>query len=195
MPYCRVFRDSRGNEYFSLIHQATGRRGRVRQQLLYWFRTPPNLKIGRRAFDEETTRVLEAQYPDVQFDWQALRATPPPPVAEPWRERRRAERAARLLREDSDQDVPGQESSRVQGTPPDPSVDSAVDDQPRQADGVGASEPDSAGIAVTPVNQMRRRHRRRGRRLDVTPGSHPPSAPTESPAPSSSDEEPANRER
>jgi len=68
MPFLRIVRDKRGYEYFSLIHQTSGRRGKVRQLTLYWFRTPPNIKVGRQALDDEVMRALEAQNPDVQFD-------------------------------------------------------------------------------------------------------------------------------
>lgn len=43
------------------------RRGRAR--ILYWFRTPPNVRVGRAALDEEAIRTLEASYPGVTFDW------------------------------------------------------------------------------------------------------------------------------
>jgi hypothetical protein len=75
---------------------------------LYWYRTPPNIRVGRRAFDEFARRALERQYPDIPFDWDALANTPIPPVApdvEKWRERRRQERAARqAAREEAEVD-------------------------------------------------------------------------------------------
>ncbi len=97
MAFLRFNRDTRGYEHFYLVQQTTNRRGKVRPRLLYWFRTPPNVKVGRQPFDDAVRRALEAQNPDIQFDWQAIIDTPiPPPVeAEPWRERRRFERAAR----------------------------------------------------------------------------------------------------
>ena len=99
MPFLRISRDKRGYEYFALVHISSGRRGKVRQRTLYWFRTPPNVKVGRPPFDDEIMRALEAQYPDVTFDWEALRNTPmPPPSVEHWRERRRAEKAMRQFR-------------------------------------------------------------------------------------------------
>ena len=65
--------------------------------MLYWFRTPPNVKVGRSPFDRDVRRALEAQNPDVVFDWEAIVHTPIPPPIEPeqWRERRRVERALR----------------------------------------------------------------------------------------------------
>lgn len=97
MAFLRFTRDTRGYEHFHLVQQTTNRRGKVRPRLLYWFRTPPNVKVGRQPFDEAVRRALEAQNPDIHFDWQAIIDTPiPPPVeTERWREKRRFERAAR----------------------------------------------------------------------------------------------------
>jgi hypothetical protein len=192
MPYCRILRDSRGHEYFALIHQSTARRGRVEQQLLYWFRTPPNLKIGRRAFDDDTARTIEAQYPDVRFDWEALRATPPPPAVEPWRERRRAERAARLLREGTGEDTDGLPDAAgpptSAGSPP---VEAPVNGSAAEVVVAAPTEPRAAETAA-PSSPLRRRQRRRGRRGGAYQGARPASGPTETASSSSSNEEPAN---
>src|SRR5947208_6165264 len=95
MAFLRFSRDKRGYEYTYLV-QPTGRRGKSSPRLLYWFRTPPNIKVGREAFDESVRRTLEAKHRDVSFNWPQLLATPmPPPDTERWRERRRTERAAR----------------------------------------------------------------------------------------------------
>jgi hypothetical protein len=94
----RFTRDKRGYEYFSLIRTVAGRGGRGRPRILYWFRTPPGVSVGRAPFDDETRRALEAGNPDVRFDWARLSATPiPQPAAEVerWRERRRGEHLAR----------------------------------------------------------------------------------------------------
>jgi hypothetical protein len=97
MAFLRFSRDTRGYEHFYLVHPTTNRRGKVRPRLLYWFRTPPNVKVGRLPFDDAVRRALEAQNPDIQFDWPTILDTPIPPPVEPerWRERRRFERAAR----------------------------------------------------------------------------------------------------
>lgn len=100
MPFLRFSRDKRGYEHIYLIH-AQNRRGKPgRPRVLYWYRTPPGVKVGRVPFDAEMRRTLEAQYPDVTFDWKSLESTPvpPPDMSEPWRERRRLERAAKQAR-------------------------------------------------------------------------------------------------
>jgi hypothetical protein len=88
LPRLRFTRDQRGYENTFLVH-TTRRRGKERTRVLYWFRSPPHVKIGRAAFDEEAIRAIEAANPDIAFDWgRILEARPPEPEAEPWRLRR-----------------------------------------------------------------------------------------------------------
>ena len=94
MTFLKFSRDRRGYEHFYLVHQTT-RRGAPRNRVLYWFRTPPGVKVGRAPFDEDVQRALEKQNPGVSFDWPTLLDTPIPPPApdvERWRERRRIDR-------------------------------------------------------------------------------------------------------
>ena len=95
MAYLKFSRDKRGYEHFCLVQPPN--RGKGRPRVLYWFRTPPGIRVGRSPFDPDVRRALEAQNPDVAFDWKAITHTPiPPPVeAEQWRERRRLERVFR----------------------------------------------------------------------------------------------------
>jgi hypothetical protein len=68
---------------------------------LYWFRTPPGVRVGRLPFDADVQRAIEAQNPGITFDWKRLLATPIPPPSvdvERWRERRRVERAEKAAR-------------------------------------------------------------------------------------------------
>lgn len=96
MAFLRFARDKRGVENFSLVQPTTNRRGKIRPRILYWFRSPPDVKVGREPFDPEVRRALEAQNPGVAFDWRAIVETPIPSAeADKWRERRRAERAAK----------------------------------------------------------------------------------------------------
>src|SRR5712671_1510016 len=94
MAFLRFTRDKRGYEHFYLV-QPSNRRGRSASRILYWFRTPPNVRVGREPFDLAIRRTLESQYPDVSFDWRKYVDTPIPRVEpEGWRERRDAARAA-----------------------------------------------------------------------------------------------------
>src|SRR2546425_12432570 len=96
MAFLRFTRDNRGYEQFSLVEPATNRRGKSRSRLLYWYRTPPNVRVGREPFDESVRRALETQNPDVQFDWRKIVETPIPSAeTDHWRGRRRVPKAAR----------------------------------------------------------------------------------------------------
>src|SRR6185436_21021516 len=67
VAYLRFSRDKRGYEHFYLVQPSN--RGKARPRMLYWFRTPPGIKVGRSPFDPDMRRELEAQNPDVVFDW------------------------------------------------------------------------------------------------------------------------------
>jgi hypothetical protein len=111
VAFLRFTRDKRGYEHFQLVESST-KRGRTRTKVLYWFRTPPGVKVGREPFDEATQRAIEAKYPSVAFDWKRILTTPVPSAdAEKWRERRREERAAKRARKAREQaDVPSETS-------------------------------------------------------------------------------------
>lgn len=47
--------------------------------MLYWFRTPPGVKVGRAALDEDAIRMLEELNPEIDFDWTRMLKTEPPP--------------------------------------------------------------------------------------------------------------------
>src|SRR5215831_3226419 len=99
MAFFRFNRDKRGYENFYLVEPITNRRGKSRPRVLYWYRTPPNIKVGRVPFDDEVQRALEAQNPTVVFDWRKIVNAPIPSAdVEKWRDRRRAERAEKAAR-------------------------------------------------------------------------------------------------
>jgi hypothetical protein len=104
VPFVRVSRDKRGYELISLVHVFGGRRGKPsKPRVLYVFRTPPGVKVGREPFDESVRRELKAQNPGVVFDWKRLSNIPvPSPDVEYWRERRRVEKAAKAARRAED---------------------------------------------------------------------------------------------
>jgi hypothetical protein len=111
VAFLRFSRDKHGVENFYLVQPTTNRRGKVRPRVLYWFRSPPDVKVGREPFDPEVRRALETQNPDVAFDWRAIVETPIPSAdADKWRERRRAERAAKhaVAEEELAEDVDGE---------------------------------------------------------------------------------------
>lgn len=78
MPYLRFFRDERGYEHTYLLH---GLRTGSRPRLLYWFRTPPNVSIGRLPLDEDAIRAIEDANADLTFDWARMLRVKPQPVS------------------------------------------------------------------------------------------------------------------
>lgn len=71
MPFLRLLRDKRGYETTYLVHWF--REGnRQRSRILYVFRTPPGVRVGRDALDPLVIREIEDQYPEIEFDWRAL---------------------------------------------------------------------------------------------------------------------------
>src|SRR5260221_7379491 len=45
---------------------------RQRSKILYVFRTPPGVRVGRLGFEPAVMRELEARYPDIEFEWRTL---------------------------------------------------------------------------------------------------------------------------
>ena len=79
MPFLRFSRDERGYENTYVLH--TFRRdGRSRPRVLYWFRTPPNVSVGRLPLDEDAIRAVEEANPDLTFDWTKMLKVKPPPL-------------------------------------------------------------------------------------------------------------------
>jgi hypothetical protein len=72
VAFLRFSRDRRGYENTYLLHAARPQGDKEQPRLLYWFRTPPHLKVGRTAFDDDAMRLLEGEHPDVEFDWSRL---------------------------------------------------------------------------------------------------------------------------
>jgi hypothetical protein len=72
MPFLRVIRDKRGYETTYLLHWY--REGnRQHSRILYVFRTPHGVRVGRTALEPEILRQIEERYPDISFDWSVVR--------------------------------------------------------------------------------------------------------------------------
>jgi len=72
VPFLRVIRDKRGYETTYLMHWY--REGnRQHSRILYVFRSPGGARVGRDPFDPEVLRQIEAQHPDIAFDWKVVR--------------------------------------------------------------------------------------------------------------------------
>lgn len=167
MPSIRFSRDKRGYEYVYLVHTPVKRGRPGPQRLLYWYRTPPGVRVGRKPFDEDVRRLLEQQNPELTFDWETIIATPmpPPDMTEFWRERRRLEKAARQERraeeaaEDTERQAAAVADTQIVLEPVDASA--GDDDPPDEAasDATGPSQAAAEGAAASYI-----RRRRRGRR-------------------------------
>jgi hypothetical protein len=71
VPFLRVIRDKRGYETTYLMHWY--REGaRQRSRILYVFRSPGGVRVGRESLEPEVLRDIEANYPDIAFDWKAV---------------------------------------------------------------------------------------------------------------------------
>lgn len=192
MAFLRFTRDKRGYEHFYLVQPS--QRGKSPARVLYWFRTPPNVKVGRDPFDERVRRELEAQNPDVTFDWRKILETPIPSAdAEMWRERRRAARAARAAKRtvvsaevEETREEEDAEDETVQERPVHV-LEAAADSMAGRASNEGADptnveqgSPDATaelrpvGSGDVPRRKRRRRRRRRGTSTPQVPGGAPP---------------------
>jgi hypothetical protein len=74
MPFIRLSRDRRGYEHLYLLH-TDPRRGHGRAALLYWARSPADLRVGREPLDRSTRARLERAHPALIFDWTSLART------------------------------------------------------------------------------------------------------------------------
>ena len=129
---------------------------------MYWFRTPPHVKVGRAAFDEDAIRQLEEQHPDVEFDWgHILQARPPavPETRDP-RDLRDGRPPRRVERKPPrDERAQNAGADRPQGRPPRPSRPSPSETPPRPvktdlARETPASEPARAAAVPEPQRRL-----------------------------------------
>jgi hypothetical protein len=73
VPFLRVIRDKRGYETTYLIHWY--REGtRQRSRILYVFRTPGGVRVGREPFEPQVRHDIEILHPAIAFDWKAVMA-------------------------------------------------------------------------------------------------------------------------
>lgn len=137
MPYLRFSRDKRGYENTYVLYAGRSR-GKSRPRMLYWFRTPPNVKVGRLPLDPDAIRAVEDNNPDVTFDWnKILKVRPTPKVEASASARRGRKRNPRRAQPEQSRERRGAETS-------------AIDPQPRASvgDGAAVSPPDQP---VTPT--------------------------------------------
>jgi hypothetical protein len=122
VPFIRYTRDKRGYECTLVMHAYRPTQGPQRTRVLYLFRSPSQIKVGRRPLDTEVVEALEHTHPDLSFDWTALVREG---VTERPEARGRGDRDARR----------GQQRPRVGPKPP-----IAIDDQSILGRVVGGAE-------------------------------------------------------
>ncbi|MCM3881845.1 MAG: hypothetical protein ND807_17190 [Vicinamibacterales bacterium] len=141
MPFLRFTRDKRGYETTSLVH-AVRQHGRSRQRILYWFRTPPGVKVGRPALDENAIRWIEEHNRDIEFDWQKILESRPPPAPPPDDGRNR-----RVRRDARDKSGRGARTAR----PARPAVTPVREAQPVPAEPEIEPEMEPINVPTTPA--------------------------------------------
>lgn len=183
MPSVRFSRDKRGYEYVYLVHTPTRRGKPGRTRVLYWYRTPPGVRIGRKPFDEEVQRTVEQQNPGVAFDWPAIikAEMPPPDMTDFWRERRRLEKVARQERRAAEAEESGDvseseapEAIETLLAGPQADVAESEPELPAESSTVEtAAEPAADGAEGEQASpaQKKRRRRRGGRRRKGAAGA------------------------
>ena len=72
MPFIRYNRDKRGYETTLVMHAYRTAQGAQQHRVLYLFRSPSSMQVGRQALDEEVVEALEHTHPNLAFDWPGL---------------------------------------------------------------------------------------------------------------------------
>ena len=95
MPFLRVIRDKRGYETTYLMHWFRDG-NRQRSRILYVFRTPGGVRVGRDPLEPMVQRELESRHPEIPFEWKVIREHQQiiEPAVEQRRRRPKSEEAA-----------------------------------------------------------------------------------------------------
>jgi len=119
VPFLRVVRDKRGYETTYLIHSI--RQGsRQESRVLYAFRTPGGVRVGRDPFDPLVRREIESGNPGIAFDWDALLSGRQ--VIDTTPDVRRPRRKPTGSREPQGRPEPGRASGPDEGVPQPPAA-------------------------------------------------------------------------
>ena len=97
------------------MHSGGRRKGKGRSRILYWFRTPPGVRVGRAALDEDAIRLIEEHNPEIEFDWTRILKGH---GAEPMPDREQDERPDKRRRDE--RRPAGRLETRVAAAPPTP---------------------------------------------------------------------------
>jgi hypothetical protein len=72
VPFIRCARDKRGYDATYVMHIYRPGQGNSKTRILYFFRSPAHIKVGRRVLEPEVMEALEHTHPDLNFDWTTL---------------------------------------------------------------------------------------------------------------------------
>jgi hypothetical protein len=130
VPFLRIIRDKRGYETTYLMHWY--REGnKQRSRILYVFRSPGGVRVGRDALEPDVLRYLEEQYPDIDFDWKSVvenqQVVEPHPEQRRLRKRRRGDEDQQVASSAANAGTPPQPSAPAAPAPPRPSIPSTID--------------------------------------------------------------------
>jgi len=131
VPFLRVIRDKRGYETTYLMHWLRDG-SRQRSRILYVFRTPAGVRVGRESLEPDVLREIESRHPEINFDWKTLFANQQlvESSAEPRRPRKRKreeEPAAPVEVAVAVAAAPaGEPESQVAPAPPRPSIPASL---------------------------------------------------------------------
>lgn len=132
MPFLRVIRDRRGYETTYLMHWYRDG-NRQRSRILYVFRTPGGVRVGREPLEPEILRDIESRHPAIAFDWKAVMANRQLIESAPElrrRKRRTAEGEAAEVPAPQTAAAPADAAAPASGqppAPPRPSIPSAIE--------------------------------------------------------------------
>lgn len=125
MPFLRVIRDKRGYETTYLMHWLRDG-SRQRSRILYVFRTPGGVRVGRESLEPDVLREIESRHPEINFDWKTLFANQQlvessPEPRRPRKRKREEEPAATSAIADAAAPA-GEPEPQVAPAPPRPSI-------------------------------------------------------------------------
>jgi hypothetical protein len=132
VPFIRRSRDRKGYESTTVLHQYRPAQGPQRTRVLYLFRTPSHVKVGRPALDDEAMEALEHTHPDLSFDWTVLLREPAEVRTDRW------ERPARPGRRPDRTGRPGREERP--SAPQAPTTEAVLEDATVLGRTIGASD-------------------------------------------------------
>ena len=127
MPFLRVIRDKRGYETTYLMHWLRDG-SRQRSRILYVFRTPGGVRVGRESLEPDVLREIESRHPDINFDWKTLFANQQlvESSSEPRRPRKRKREEEPAAPAAAAGPPAGEPESQVAPAPPRPSIPASL---------------------------------------------------------------------